>query len=333
MNKIKKYIYLISATLIAVSVIVMSGYSIKNDVAEADAFALFPKSVNNTVTANGKLQYSSKNSVKLQDVGIIKSVNVSAKDKVKKGDLLFSYYKLNKEAEKAVSQYYDIQNAISLINDSSIKDQIISEVKRNSETKEILSEYDGTVNTISYSANDVVGKDSEIMTICDETELEVQVNINETYIDKIKTGQKADVVFTALPDRKFSGTVVKIADEATQTSGLTGKETTVQVTVRLDDNIKDKVRIGYSADCTIITSTDDNVLILPYECIRSDDKGDYVFTIKKNRAKKVYVKTGKEYKDGTEIVSGLSKNDLIIENCDDIYNGRKIKMNEAKNNA
>ena len=224
MNKIKKYIYLISATLIAVSVIVMSGYSIKNDVAEADAFALFPKSVNNTVTANGKLQYSSKNSVKLQDVGIIKSVNVSAKDKVKKGDLLFSYYKLNKEAEKAVSQYYDIQNAISLINDSSIKDQIISEVKRNSETKEILSEYDGTVNTISYSANDVVGKDSEIMTICDETELEVQVNINETYIDKIKTGQKADVVFTALPDRKFSGTVVKIADEATQTSGLTGKE-------------------------------------------------------------------------------------------------------------
>ena len=41
----------------------------------------------------------------------------------------------------------------------------------------------------------------------------------------------------------------------------------------------------------------------------------------------------KEYKDGTEIVSGLSKNDLIIENCDDIYNGQKIKMNEAKNNA
>ena len=74
-------------------------------------------------------------------------------------------------------------------------------------------------------------------------------------------------------------------------------------------------------------------MILPYECIRSDDKGDYVFTIKKNRAKKVYVKTGKEYKDGTEIVSGLSKNDLIIENCDDIYNGQKIKMNEAKNNA
>lgn len=329
----KKYIYLILTTMIAISVIIMSGYAIKNDATEAETFALFPKSVNNTVTANGKLQHSSKQVIKTNNIGVIKEINVSSKDEVKKGDLLFSYYKLDKNAEQTISQYYDIQSAISLLKDSSIKNQVLTEIKNNSELEEVYSEYDGVIEDISYSKDDITDKSSEIMKITDETDFEIPVNINETYISKIEKNQKVDIVFTALPKETFRGTVEKIANEATQTSGLTGKETTVKVTIKVDDDIKDKVRIGYSADCSIITSTDDNILVLPYEYIRSDDNGDYTFIVKNNCAKKVYIKTGKEYKEGTEIVSGLSENDIIIKNCDDIENGQKIKINEDSDDA
>ena len=116
--------------------------------------------------------------------------------------------------------------------------------------------------------------------------------------------------------------MTKISDEAVQTTGLSGKETTVAVTVTLDDKKNDELRIGYSADCTIVTSTDENVLVLPYEYIHSDNKGDYVFCAVRNRAKKIYIKTGNEYKDGTQVISGLNKNDKIIKN--EVYEGQNI---------
>ena len=328
----KKYIYLILVTFLSISVILMSGYAIKNDAAEVETFALFPKSVNNTVTVSGKLQHSAKQSVKVNNIGVIKEIKVSSKDKVKKGDLLFSYYKLNKNAEETISQYYDLESAISLLKDSTIKNQVLKEIKNNSEIEEVYSDYDGVIEDIAYSKDDIIDKSSEIMKITDESDLEIPVNINETYINKIEKNQKTDIVFTALPNETFKGTVEKIADEATQTSGLTGKETTVKVIIKVNDDIKNKVRIGYSADCSIITSTDHNILVVPYEYIRSDDQGDYVLIVKKNYAKRVYIKTGKEYKEGTEITSGLSKNDMIIKNCDDIDNGQKIKINGAWDN-
>ena len=44
------------------------------------------------------------------------------------------------------------------------------------------------------------------MKITDESDLEIPVNINETYINKIEKNQKTDIVFTALPNETFKGT-------------------------------------------------------------------------------------------------------------------------------
>lgn len=222
--------------------------------------------------------------------------------------------------------YYDIQSAFTALKNSSLKEQLINEVKNNAEIQQVYSEYSGTISDLSYSNDDVVTKNAEVMKISDPSSLEIPININETYIDQITTGQRVEINFTAIPQKTFQGTVVKIADEASQTNGLTGKETTICVTVKLNEQKTEKIRIGYSADCSVITSTDENVLVIPYEYIRSDDNGDYVFKVKNNFAKKVYLKTGKEYKNGTEIISGLSENDMVIKNCDDVYHGQKIKI-------
>ncbi len=322
----KKYVYLFLATILLVSVILMSGNIIVNDALETELFTLRAESVDNTVTASGKLQYTSKYEVKPGGIGVVKSIDVKQKDKVKKGDLLFTYYELNQEAEQMILQYGDIQSVLSMLSDSSLKKQMLEEVKKNSRVKKTYAEKEGTVREIKYSQNDVIDQSSVIMKISDENALEIPININESYVEQIEKNQKAEIVFTAFPNEKYTGTVTEIADEATQTSGLSGKEVTVAVVIKPDDKLDEKVRVGYSADCSVITSTDNNILIIPYEYIRSDDDGDYVYLYKNRKAKKVYIKTGKEYKSGAEVISGINQNDQIIKKCDNVYDGQKIKV-------
>lgn len=300
----KKYIYLFLATLVIISMVVMSGHAMMGSPASAEIFVLVPQDVDNTVTSSGKLQYRSGKSVKSEGFGIMKDVYVKSGDVIKKGDRLFSYY----QADMA-EQYADMGNFLGTL---SVKEQVLDEVKKYCMVKEVISDTDGKVTYIQYGADDIMQKNADVIKLSDTGILEVPVNISENYIDRVQVGQPVQIAFNAVTDKIYTGKVTKISDEAAQTTGLNGKETTVGVTVTLDDKKDDKLRIGYSADCTIVTSTDKNILVVPYECIHSDDKGDYVYTLVKNKANKVYIKTGREYKNGAEILSGLKTGDKII---------------------
>ena len=105
----------------------------------------------------------------------------------------------------------------------------------------------------------------------------------------------------------------------------------MEVTVKLN-NPDDSLRIGYTAECIVTTSVDKDQLIVPYEYIRSDDKGDYVFTAVGKQAVKKYIKTEAEYKKGVAVTSGLKENDKIIKNVNEITDGQKIYLSSGENN-
>ena len=250
---------------------------------------------------------------------------------MKKDDLLFSYYRLDDAYSALISQYQNtegIEAILSTFSGQIDSSELLDEAKKYCTLENVYSEYNGTVTDISCHTDDIVEKNSTVLKISDQQVLEVPVNINEAYIKEIEIDQKAVVTFNALPDENFEGKVTKIADEADQTSGLTGKETTVEITITLDDKENENLRVGYTAACSIITSTDENVLVLPYEQIRTDDSGDYVFIVENNKAKKVRIETGKEYKEGIQIISGLKKDELVIAGTEDYYDGQKIKIRQ-----
>ena len=314
----KKYIYLILSTVVIVSAIIMSGYALKDSTVNVETLVLEPQDMDNTVTSSGKLQYRAGKSVKCDGFGIMKEVCVKSGDRVKKGDKLFSYY-----IADMAEQYADMGNLLANL---SMKDKVLEEVKKYCTVKEVFSDTDGKVTSVQYNADDIMQKNTDVIKLANADILEVTVNINENYIDEVKTGQKAEITFNAVSDRKYTGKVTKIAEEAVQTTGLNGKETTVSVTITLDGKKDDKLRIGYSADCSIVTSTDKDIIVVPYEYIHSDEKGEYVYGAVKNKAKKIYIKTGNEYKNGAQIISGLQKGDKVIKNSD-VYNGQHITEN------
>lgn len=320
----KRYVYLFSVTAVIVGMIIMSGFLTAGGIYEAETFVIKTRDMDNTVTGSGKLRYSSGKNIRSYYSGIAGEINVKNGDTVKSGDILYTIYKADESYTSMLSDE-SISALLGSMTGSNDASGIIAEAKKYCTPEAVYSDTDGTVTDLSVHEDDIIKKDAVVMKITDTNTLEIPVDINELDIGLIETGQKAEISFTAMPDRKFSGEVTAVADEAEQTSGLTGRETTVEVTVTLDSNEPtENLRAGYSASCSVITSTDKDVLVLPYEQIRTDDNGDFVFLMKDNRAIKKYIKTGREYKYGAEISDGLKSGDIIIDSKEDVTEGQNV---------
>lgn len=319
----KKYFFLFTVTAGLIAALMLSGNAMKAS-AQVTYFTIYPTDAENTVTAAGKLQYSSEKSYQTDNYCLIDHYCVKNGDKVKKGDPVVYVYEADNGIDFAPSDI-KIKNIIGSIDQISVPEKVIEEIRKYTSFKEICASMDGTVTGISAQDEQIVSGHSVLFKIADRDTLMIPVNINEAYIEKVSPGQKASVRFTALPEKTFSAVVSRISDEAKQVSGLTGKETSVEVTLCLEET-DPALRIGYSAECIITISTDRNVLIVPYEYIRSDEKGEYVMTASKHQAIKKYIRTGKEYKQGAEAVTGIRSGDRIIINYQDISDGQRISL-------
>ena len=326
----KKYVILISATLIIISAIAMSGYMLKGDEAVCEVMTVKAQDKDNIITASGKLQYRAGKPVKAPFAGVIDGVSVKNGDIVKQGDPLFSYYKIDDAYTALLSEYSGLGSVDALLGAAAkygSANEIINELKKYCEVVSVNAPCGGRVTGLSLKQDDIFTKNTTVLKLSEEKTLEIPVNISEAYIGSIEKGQRADIVFGADRSRHYGGTVCEISDEAEQTGGMSGKETTVEVRLVLDDN-DNELRTGYSAECSIVTSTDKNVIVLPYELIRTDDQGDYVFLAVDGRARKAPVVTGREYRDGTEIKSGVKENDLVITDSAGLKDGQRISISE-----
>jgi len=54
-------------------------------------------------------------------------------------------------------------------------------------------------------------------------------------------------------------------------------------------------------------------VIVPTHLILADNNGDYLFTVENGIAKKKYIKRGYTFADETEIVEGLSGNEILVD--------------------
>ena len=184
-----------------------------------------------------------------------------------------------------------------------------------------------------------------LMTIADMSQINVEVNVDETEINNVKVGQEAKVKVDALGDKEVKAVVTQKNPLAISKSDTTGglsnrvnvqeaKEFKVTLELReLPEDIQSALRPGMSSTATITTDTKTNVLAVPLESIvekqptpspsatiagsvptASPEKPKAqkgVYLIEDNKVKFVEVTTGITGEADIEITSGL-KPDLEI---------------------
>lgn len=120
---------------------------------------------------------------------------------------------------------------------------------------------------------------TSLMTIADMSQINVEVNVDETEINNVALGQEAKVKVDALGDKEIKAVVTQKNPLAVSKSDATGglsNRVNVQeakefkVTLELKDVPEDihiALRPGMSSTATITTKTKNNVLAVPLESI------------------------------------------------------------------
>ena len=206
-----------------------------------------------------------------------------------------------------------------------------------------------------------------LMTIADMSEINVEVKVDETEIDKVAVGQKAKIKVDAFGDAELEGEVLQktpLAVGKSQTSGGLSVNINVQeakefrVVIRLlnlTPEMQSGLRPGMSATATITTTTANDVIAVPLQAVIEKKpesspthegaaptatpsekpkpiKGVYV--LEDNKAKFVAVETGITGESDIQIISGLSAGQEVITGPSRVLNtlkeGTLVKRQEKK---
>jgi len=193
----------------------------------------------------------------------------------------------------------------------------------------------GTISSLSVEQGErVVGANmmsgTEILRIADLNRMEVNVDVNENDIVRVKLGDTALVQVDAYIDRPFKGLVTEIANSAESTVTSTDQVTNFKVKILiLQDSYKDLIseknpspfRPGMSASVDIRTMKKDSILTVPIQAVttRSDttkpagsDIRTLVFISDGTRALARDVKTGIQNNSDIEITEGLKAGEDVI---------------------
>ncbi len=172
----------------------------------------------------------------------------------------------------------------------------------------IIAPSDGVITKIPVEVGDFVNISQKVVGFISQGAEEIDVNIAESDIAKIKSGQEATIDFDALgPDEKFKGKVVNVNPASTVISGVVYYKVKIYL-----DKEDPRLKPGMTANIEILINKKENALCLPYQYFKEKNGKKYVYL---ERGKKITIqeiKTGLEGENNVEIIQGLKQGDKVI---------------------
>ncbi len=242
------------------------------------------------------------------------------------------------EFDQAKFQYDSaVARLLSLQADVQLAVARLHEAEQLKENMFIRAPFDGTViskdaevgeSILPGGMGDASGRGSAV-TIADLDNLEVDCDVKEDYISRVNSGQAAEILVDAVPDRRYHGQVRKVipmGDRARATIKV--KVTITDVDSRLFPDMSSTVYFLPDQTATDIVSNAARTFC-PEDALRQDGDGEFVWVVDDNaHAQKVRVVSGK-HKDGrAEIESGLTGDEKIINNPPQLVVNQAVKISE-----
>ncbi len=152
-----------------------------------------------------------------------------------------------------------------------------------------------------------------IGTIVDMDSLEIEVDVNEAYINRVQPGQPVESVLNAYPDWRIPSHVIAIIPTADRSKA------TVKVRIGLDGKdpriVPDMgVRVSFleekKADAQ--PQAQPRGALVPVAAIRTDADRAVVFVIKDKKARRRAVTLGGTYGDSRQVLTGIDVGETVI---------------------
>jgi HlyD family secretion protein len=137
---------------------------------------------------------------------------------------------------------------------------------------------------------------------------QVVVPFEESDAAKVRPNERVQVTFDAIPDLELAGTVLSVAPNGVNISGVTNYYATILL-VRSDPRLK----AGQTAEASVVTNSLDNVLVVPNAAVIKQGGSSYVNLPGPNgEPTRQRFTPGAVGDDNTQVLSGLSEGQQIL---------------------
>jgi RND family efflux transporter MFP subunit len=151
-----------------------------------------------------------------------------------------------------------------------------------------------------------------ISTIVDMTSLEIEVDVNESYINRVRAGQPVTAVLDAYPDFEIPAAVIAVVPTADR------QKATVLVRIgfkKLDPRILPDMGVGVTflreADASAAPLAQ-SVTLVPQGAIKTENGTTYAFVVRGNSVERRAIQTGGTDGDRLEVTAGLKGGDQVV---------------------
>ncbi|HTG00141.1 MAG TPA: efflux RND transporter periplasmic adaptor subunit [Nitrospirota bacterium] len=187
---------------------------------------------------------------------------------------------------------------------------------------------DADVGDIVTPFGAAVNSKAAVVTIADMSSLQVEADVSESNLSKVKMGGPCEIQLDALPDQRFLGIVHMIVPTADRSKA------SVMVKVRfLDKNPRILPEMSAKVaflEHAVSPAEEKPVLALHPAALLSRDGNQYVFLVTSSRVQEAPVRVGEKLGDLVVVLDGIKAGDKIVMNPPkNLKKGSKIAIKEG----
>ncbi len=292
-------------------------------------FELTQNSFSRFFEATGELEAISEAYISPEVSGQITSINVTEGQKVNRGQVVAklntsivekSIEELKTQLELAKTLFEkqsdlwskgigsEIQYLESKNNYESLQNKLAT-LQEQFNMSIVKAPISGYIEDIVQKEGELASPGMQLMQIVDLNRLQVTVNLSEAYLPVIKAGDVVQLSFPTYPD-------IMLKEKVTRVGNVINKQNrTFKVEIEIH-NEDGRLKPNLLANIKINDYNTEAALIVPSLVIREDIVGSYLYVAEykddKWIAVKKYIEDGRSYLENTEVISGLSLNEMII---------------------
>jgi HlyD family secretion protein len=194
----------------------------------------------------------------------------------------------------------------------------------------IRAPFDGVVLTKNANVGDVItpfssatGSQAAVVTMADMSTLEVEADVSEANISKVRVGQPAEIQLDALPETRLRGEVHR------RVPTVDRSKATVTVKIRFVDN-DSRVLPEMSAKAAFLSQevpreASAPKIAVPAAAIADRGGRKVVYVVKDNKAKEVPVQTGAAVGDLVQVTGVEAGDKVVLKPSDRMHDGVGVK--------
>lgn len=178
----------------------------------------------------------------------------------------------------------------------------------------------GVVSAIKAEVGQVFSAGQPVLTIVQDGEREVEINVPENRIEELRRAQQIKVTFWALSNVSAEGKVREIAPMADPITR------TYKVRISLL-NPPPEIKLGMTAAVTLLNSETQLTATIPLAAIYQESDTPYVWVVTNDTVTLRPIQTGKFGNGTIQVVAGLQPGDRIVTaGVHKLSEGQKVKL-------